>query len=110
MPRIALLTLLVVYLPGALLFRVPVGGRSHASLPAEERGFWQIVLSLVWSSIVGLSLAASGVYRFERLLVINGLLCLVIAGIWRTRLRLDQQRRGPHGRRLRPQPWRFSVP
>lgn len=88
MLRIALLTVLVAYLPGALAFRAPIGRRSHASLPAEERLFWQIVLSLVWSSVVGLALAASGAYRFERLLTANVAFCLVVAGLWRSRLRL----------------------
>ena len=36
---------LVAYLPGALIFRLPVGERlRRASLPAEERVFWSIVL------------------------------------------------------------------
>ena len=81
MLRIALLTALVGYLPGALIFRLPVGGRSHASLPAEERLFWHVILSIAWSSIVGLGLAASGVYRFTTLLWINVVLCLLLGGL-----------------------------
>ena len=34
--------LLVAYVPGALIFRVPIGNRStRARLPAEERAFWE---------------------------------------------------------------------
>ena len=83
MLRIALLTALVGYLPGALIFRLPVGGRSHASLPAEERLFWHVILSVAWSSIVGLGLAAAGVYRFNTLLSIDVVLCVVLAGLLR---------------------------
>src|SRR5688572_429658 len=61
------------YLPGALLFRVPHWQRhTRATLAAEERVFWHIVLSVSWSLTVVLALAAFDQYRFERLLGLTG--------------------------------------
>ena len=41
-------SLLVAYLPGALVYRVPVANRPlRAALPAEERVFWAVVLSVL---------------------------------------------------------------
>lgn len=69
--------LLLGYLPGALLFRLPYWRREQrAALAAEERVFWHVVLSVSWSLTVVLSLAAFDLYRFERLLSIN--FCVVI--------------------------------
>ena len=46
----AIASVLVAYLPGALAYRVPFAGRSlRAALPAEERLFWAVVLSVSWS-------------------------------------------------------------
>ncbi|MGE5834650.1 MAG: hypothetical protein ACM4AI_09245, partial [Acidobacteriota bacterium] len=66
--------LLVAYLPGALIFRLPIGDRARrASLAVEERLFWHVILSLAWSLLTVLLLAAAGEYRFERLLMGNAL-------------------------------------
>ncbi len=55
---------LVGWLPGAMVFRLPRAERDRrAALPAEERAFWAIVLSLVWSLIVVLVLASLGDYH-----------------------------------------------
>jgi len=75
--------LLVGYLPGALLFRLPLWNRgARAGVPAEERVFWAVLLSVTWSVFVVLGLAAFGVYLFDRLLWINGALSalIVLAG------------------------------
>ena len=41
MVRTAFIVLLIAYLPGALIFRLPVAERSRrAALSAEERVFW----------------------------------------------------------------------
>jgi hypothetical protein len=75
--------LLVAYFPGALLFRLPFAGRERrADLDAGERLFWHVILSVAWSLSLVLILAALEVYRFERLLWINGALSalLVVAG------------------------------
>ena len=61
--------LLLGYLPGALLFRLPYWQRdTRAALPAEERVFWHVVLGVSWSLTIVLALAALDLYRFERLL------------------------------------------
>ena len=87
MVRLALAALLVAYLPGALVFRLPLGQReTRARLAAEERAFWALVLSVTWSIAVVMSLAALGVYTFDRLLWINGIACLVPMAVWRAGL------------------------
>jgi hypothetical protein len=64
--------LLVGYVPGALVFRLPIATRSlRAALAAEERLFWHVILSIAWSLSTVLALAAFGEYRFERLLIVN---------------------------------------
>ena len=85
----ALAVLLVAYVPGALIFRLPVGERSRrASLPAEDRLFWSVVLSFALSSFTALGLASAGQYQFNRLLWINGAVSFVIVALVRGRLRL----------------------
>src|SRR3712207_8745294 len=50
---------LVVYVPGALVFRLPLCERDRrASLPAEERAYWAIIISVLLSSVAALGLAA----------------------------------------------------
>ena len=86
---IALSVFLVAYLPGAVVFRLPIAHRERrANLPAEERLFWYVVTSLAISSVVVLALAAEGWYRFDRLLLVNGTVCLALAIGARGRLRL----------------------
>ena len=64
--------LLVAYLPGAVLYRLPLWQREcRSALDAEERVFWHVNLSIAWSLTVVLTLAAAGVYRFEWLLYVN---------------------------------------
>ena len=85
----ALSVLLVAYIPGALVFRLPIARREdRAGLAAEERLFWSIVISLALTSIVGLGLAAAGWYQFDRLLWIDGALSGTLAVVVRGRLRL----------------------
>ena len=86
---IALSLFLVAYLPGFVIFRVPFGQRDvRSGLSAEERVYWHVILSLLVTSVSGLVLAAVGWYRFEWLLLSNGLIAGVIAGAFRGRLRL----------------------
>lgn len=64
--------LVVAYLPGAALYRMQWGNRgARAALPADERAFWHVVISLTWSLLIVLTLAALGAYRYERLIGIN---------------------------------------
>ena len=89
MLRTAFVVLLLGYLPGALLFRVPALDRERrAALTAEERLFWAVVLSAALSSAGALSLAFAGTYALERVLWLNGAVCLGIGLGWRARLRL----------------------
>ena len=89
MTRTALVLLLLAYLPGALILRVPLLDRARrAGLPAEERLFWAVVLSAALSSVAALILAVIGSYALERLLWLNGAVCLGVGLTWRSRLRL----------------------
>jgi hypothetical protein len=84
----ALSILLIAYIPGALTLRLPYGRRSlRAALPAEERLFWSITISVTLSSIVAFALAAGGAYRFDRLLWIEGGLTCAAALVGRRHLR-----------------------
>jgi hypothetical protein len=97
MLRTLLAFALVAWLPGALLFRLPLlDPRGRAALPAEERGLWAVVLSSGLSVMLTLGLAAFGWYRFERLLLIEaGLVgALVVACRGRLRLGPDAPRPG----------------
>jgi hypothetical protein len=87
MIRLCLSALLVGYLPGALLFRLPVGERARrAHLGADERVFWHVLLSVAWSLALVLALAACDAYRFNRLLAANAALCALAILACRSRL------------------------
>ena len=59
-------------LPGAMLFRLPLASRdSRAALPADERVFWYVFLSISWSVAVAFALAFVSAYSLPRLLLIN---------------------------------------
>jgi hypothetical protein len=84
-----LLAIVVCVLPGAFLFRIPILRREfRAALPAEERWFWQIVMSVVWSVGAALTLGALSMYSPARLAGVNVGLAVVIAVAFRSRLRL----------------------
>ena len=81
--------LLVAWLPGAILFRLPIARReARAALPAEERMFWQIIISLAISHAIVLALAAVDRYTFPRLLVADAVIVVVLAAWGRLRLKL----------------------
>ena len=81
--------LLIAWLPGALAFRLPVWNRERrAELPAEERVFWQVIISIAISHALVLALGAVHRYTFERLLLTDTVLCLALAAGARFRLRL----------------------
>lgn len=101
--RAALIVVLVAWLPGALLFRCPLARRPvRAAVPAEERLFWAVVLSVAISSAVAFLLAAAGWYRIERVLWINGLIGLGAAAAARGDLRLGSEAPGPTRTALLP--------
>ncbi|RPI49946.1 MAG: hypothetical protein EHM55_22590 [Acidobacteria bacterium] len=73
------LLLAVTCLPGAVLFRLPVADRSkRAALPAEERAYWMIVMSVIVTTTVAFILAAMDAYTLERLAIINTILAIVL--------------------------------
>lgn len=83
----ALDALLIAYLPGALVFRLPWWNRERrAGLSADERVFWHVILSAGWSVSAVLALAAFDAYRFERLLLLNGAVALICLALGRQHL------------------------
>ena len=63
-PRMTLLTILqlalIVYVPGAVLFRAPVlDPARRAMLPAEERAFWAVLISVALACMLTVALAAA---------------------------------------------------
>ena len=86
-PAVSLLCLGLI--PGALIFRLPAAQRDkRAALPADERMFWSVVLSLVLSSCVALGLAIANRYTLDRVIWadVGVSLCLLLA--FRQHLRL----------------------
>lgn len=93
MVRGAAAFLLIAWLPGALAFRLPFWSRERrAALAAEERLFWHVIISLAISHAGVLALAAAHRYSFQRLLIVDGLLCVAFAAAARFRLRLGAAR------------------
>jgi hypothetical protein len=59
----------IAYLPGAIVFRLPVADRAkRASLPAEERLFWAVIISILITTTLAFVLAAMGAYSLRALL------------------------------------------
>ena len=81
--------LVIAWLPGAAIFRAPILDRARReALDAEERLFWQVMISTASALIIVLSLAAVGRYRFEYLLAGQCVVAIVPAALWRSRLKL----------------------
>ncbi|HEX5070584.1 MAG TPA: hypothetical protein VFV78_10265 [Vicinamibacterales bacterium] len=78
---------LVGYVPGAVIYRLPILDRARRGLLwAEERAFWHVLISVAWSLLFVLVTAALGVYRYEALLATNLALSLGIVAAARGRL------------------------
>ena len=74
-------------LPGVIVFRLPVASRdTRAALPADERVFWYVLISVCWSVALTFALAAASAYSLPRLLVINLAISLVMVLVYRGRL------------------------
>src|SRR5262245_33678715 len=87
MIRLVLAALLLGWLPGALLYRLPIADRDRrAALDAEERVFWYVVLSVAWSLAAALALAVFESYTFTRLLIVNATVCTLLILLGRQRL------------------------
>jgi hypothetical protein len=93
---IALIQLLILaWLPGAVIFRLPIANRdARAALDAEERLFWAVIISVALSTSIVLALAAAHQYSFQRLLAADVIVAAVAAAAARFRLKL-----GPGTRR-----------
>jgi hypothetical protein len=89
-PLLQLIQLLIVaWLPGAVLYRLPVADRAkRASLDTAERLFWAVIVSLSVSLSIVLALAALGQYSFARLLTADLVITAAVVAIGRSRLRL----------------------
>ena len=94
---LALLKLLIVgWLPGAVIVRLPILDRDRrAALPAEERGYWTIVISAAVSLSLVLALGALHRYSFKRLLIADLLIAAALAAAARFDLRLGPKARRP---------------
>ena len=89
---------IVGWLPGAVLFRMPIGQRDRrAGLPAEERAYWAVVLSATIAIVLVLALAALHRYSFTRLVLADLAIAAALAAGARFRLRLGAaaRRAGP---------------
>ncbi len=81
---------IVFWLPGAILFRLPIADRNkRAGLDAEERLFWCVMISVAVSTSVVLGLAAANRYSFQRLILADLAIAFVAAIGARFRLRLS---------------------
>jgi hypothetical protein len=97
MSLVQLLGLAVIaWLPGAIIFRLPLASRDkRAAIDAEERLFWSVVISLSVSVFVVIGLASAHRYTFNRLLIVDALLAVLLATLARFRLRLGPAARRP---------------
>jgi hypothetical protein len=78
----------IAYVPGALVFRLPVADRPRrAALPADERAFWAIVLSCTITTLVTLALASAGAYSLSRLVAADSAIAVLLFVAARGRLR-----------------------
>lgn len=95
--RVMVAAALLAYLPGLILFRLPVANRDkRAGLPAEERVFWYVIISLAATSCVALSLAVARSYSWDALRWANAGVCVLLATSSRGRLKLGAAARRPH--------------
>ena len=87
-------TLVVAWLPGAAIFRLPWLSRDRrASLDAEERAFWCVMVSVAISLSLALALAAFHRYSFHRLLVADLVVAFICVALARERLRFGSSAR-----------------
>ncbi len=88
--------LVIAYLPGAVIFRLHSADRSkRAALPAEERLFWAVIISVIVSMTLAFSLAAMSVYSLQALVWCNVGLTAALVLASRGDLRLGASGRRP---------------
>ena len=85
------------YLPGALLYRLPILDRHRrAALDPAERAFWAIVISATLTLTVSFVLAAAGHFRWRYVLAVDLVVAVLVAVAVRRGLRYDSA--APFGR------------
>ena len=78
--------LIVAWLPGAAIFRLPYGDRdARAGLEAEERLFWAVVISAALSMSVVLGTGGDRPLQLRRLLIADLAIAAVAAAAGRFR-------------------------
>src|SRR3954454_17751011 len=88
---LALSLIVVGYVPGAMLMRLPVGDRSgRERLESDERAFWGVALSLAWSLALSFLLGFAGWDSWPRLLAVSAAVSALMFVVWRGRLRYRQ--------------------
>jgi len=88
---------LIAYIPGALVYRAPIANRDRrAALPAEERAYWAVVISVILSTTIAFGLAALGVYSLTRLVICDTLLVIAVGVGSRGNLRFGPAAPKPH--------------
>ena len=93
----------IAYLPGAVIFRLPLADRSkRAALPAEERLFWGIMLSVIVTTTMAFALAAIDGYSLSRLVWGNVVVATALALASRGNLGL--------GHAAPPPRWSAAIP
>jgi hypothetical protein len=96
MLKSVLASVVVAWLPGAVLYRLPWFNRDRrAALAAEERLFWAVMISIAVSLSATLALGAVHRYSFFRLLVCDIAIAAVAAAAARLRLRFGAVARRP---------------
>ena len=83
----------IAYLPGAVAFRLPVADRpKRAALPAEERAFWALIISVAITTTLAFALAAMGVYSLFVLVWCDVVVAAALAAASLGNLRLESAR------------------
>ena len=87
----ALASLFVIgYLPGAVIYRLPVADRPRrAARAADERAFWAVIISCTITTLVALALAAAGAYTLGRVLAADVALAALLLAAARGRIRYE---------------------
>ena len=86
----------IAYLPGAIIFRLPIANRAkRAALSAEERVFWSVMLSVIVTTTAAFLLAAMSAYSLAALVWCNAALAAALAAASSGNLRLGSAARSP---------------
>src|SRR5688572_698966 len=88
--------LAIAYLPGAIVFRLPLADRAtRAKLPAEERLFWAVIISILVTTTLVFVLAAMSAYSLRVLVWCDVVIAAGLSLASRGNLRLGATARRP---------------